>query len=1335
MRNNIKRTLAYEDPEQGRKLIGQDKITSFTEPVVILGDPGLGKSVLTQELGKQDGLQYFHAGTFVRCSFPSTPNDKSDRPIIDGLDQITSVAPGAAIEHILEQLARIGNPPFILSCREADWLGAADRVRIEDDYGVPPLLLHLQPFAHEDARNFLSQEFPDVDADGILDHLADHGIEALYGNPLTLRLFGEVAQVEGSLPESRVQLLDHACPVLLKEDNLRHHLPGSHAYEREKELLLASGAIFATQLLCGRTGVHIGPNTGTPDHWINIIDVTGLMFGHISREALKTRLFCAQGEGRFTHIHRVIAEYLGAMWLARCFEDGVSERRIFSLLRHREGVPTSLRGLHAWMAHFSDVLAKRCIAADPYGVLRYGDAEKISLGRARALLDALKQLSMDNPYFRSEDWGPHPAAGLMREELRDDILAIINAPDHAQLTGFLLEAMVGTEFALTLRTELEIILFARDRDYQERMRAAGAISSAISVYDRETFIHQLLEMNDGDSTRIAFYLLHEVGAGAVCEDTVLDTVLAYPGLDVKRDFISTSGEIWYPPGRLFRNFSVDNIPTFLDRFVERAGPLLEGAHHSARSFITDSVTHLTAQALDGDPEIHPERLWTWLGWMEERDSLDSDIREHLTRVFRENQVLRVVFLKHVLLTSCADNLWLAYDRLGEIGFGLVPTSDDLAAVLRSLGTRDAIDPDTWSDLLQLDRSPVVRDAAAEMANGDPELLSIFTKTSVEVVPEWRNREEQRRARAKAERQKTYKDHRDTLAANATDVAAGDFRFLVLPAAVYLNRSNVLPRHFCLDSEASPQERLKAVFGDTLSEQVLLGFIGVLGRNDLPSASKIAQARCENKHWHIEAPMICGVAEMIRQECPINSIDRDTLAAVYMAWRHARESNAVGPVDIGADLEAVLFKTEEDQENHFRASIEPQMGCNLEHIWELRRLANEPRFSALAGRLAIEWLRRYPALSPSTQRQLLICALNHATHEQVRALGADIRTSGHWDDETKTIWLLADYVVDFESHRHTLHAAATDNPDLIWTIRNHVRRRRRERLHRLSLDQLVFIVRAFGTHWPLAEPPVTTWMGRFNPWDASNFIRATIYEIASNPTPEATEALEYLITNHAPSYGDLMKHALALQCRARWDSEYTPPTPRHLMAVMRDEPPETIDDMRAFFADRIEDLQGRIRGSNTHMWEAYWVDGKPRNETFCRDRLIEHISRDLPVSIRFEPEMHMPDQKRVDIAAVRNTIGLPIEIKGQWHREVWNAAGDQLDANYTRDWRAEGRGVYIVLWFGDCPNKQLPRHPEGLGPPETPCHLKRLLIDRLPEARRPWIDVFVIDVGRPPSPPE
>ena len=83
-----------------------------------------------------------------------------------GLDEIASAEPGGSIDAVLRQLSKLDYPPFILSCREADWLGAADRVKIEQDYGVVPVLLRLQPFSYEDVLDFLTNEFPGIDADG-----------------------------------------------------------------------------------------------------------------------------------------------------------------------------------------------------------------------------------------------------------------------------------------------------------------------------------------------------------------------------------------------------------------------------------------------------------------------------------------------------------------------------------------------------------------------------------------------------------------------------------------------------------------------------------------------------------------------------------------------------------------------------------------------------------------------------------------------------------------------------------------------------------------------------------------------------------------------------------------------------------------------------------------------------------------------------------------------------------------------------------------------------------------------------------------------------------------
>lgn len=262
-----------------------------------------------------------------------------------------------------------------------------------------------------------------------------------------------------------------------------------------------------------------------------------------------------------------------------------------------------------------------------------------------------------------------------------------------------------------------------------------------------------------------------------------------------------------------------------------------------------------------------------------------------------------------------------------------------------------------------------------------------------------------------------------------------------------------------------------------------------------------------------------------------------------------------------------------------------------------------------------------------------------------------------------------------------------------------------------------------------EHPQGSSSGNTNPWDASDFIERAIHSIAGEASAEATDTLQRLLTSTVPTYRDTIRHALANQRKLRRDREYRPATIAQVYSVASNGLPETIDDMRAYFGDRVATVQARMHASNTDMWEAYWNGTKPRSENFCRNRLVEHISGQLPAAIRFEPEMHMPNQKRADIAAIRDMIGLPVEIKGQWHPQVWDAPLEQLVAKYSRDWHAEGRGVYIVIWFGDVPGKQLRRHPDGLAAPTTPQALRHMLIDRIPAAMRDLLDVYLVDVTR------
>ena len=1332
MANSIDRSLAYEDDERERRYIDQADIAAIDKPVVILGDPGLGKTVLAQALGALPGLTYCRASTFSRAARPETLVAEGERIIVDGLDEIASSTPGGAVDSVLGQLSRMGNPPFILTCREADWRGAADRIHIEDDYGVAPVLLHLQPFSNDDAYTFLSNEFPGINAADVLNHLESRSLDDFYRNPLTLRLLGEVAARTGQLPERRAELLDRACTVMLREENHRHQ-GDPHAHEAREDLLLAAGAIGATLVLCARSGMFTGAYPDTPGDLAHVAELARLPKATLAEDALKTRLFQAEDEHRFKPVHRVVAEYLGAKWLAACFEAGGSERRIFSLFRWGDGVPTSLRGLHAWLAHFNDRLAIRCIDADPYAVLRYGDAETIGLDQARALLAALKRLSEADPYFASEDWGRHPASGLMRPELEEEVLAVIGTPGrHTTLSIVLLSAMAGTELAEALGGTLAGIMFDSNRAYRERSTAADAIRASTTPPDWEGVIGKLTAQGDGDSTRLSCNLLKSVGANAVSPETAVDAVLVHLRLTGDHAPVAETTSIRDVDRRLFFDLDTASLAGILDRLAAQAKPCMGQADRWAKRQTAALVRRLVLRVLEAEPGTAPERVWGWLEWLDTARAYPGGEGERLTALFRRERALRAALLEHVLLTPCAKNAWMAAWRLHEAGLGLHPDDGDLPGLLRTLRARAGagpIDPDMWRDLLRLGRtqaglSEIVRETATDVANDDPALLEILDQMTRVHEPEWKMEYERRAAVEEAERQERFQAHRDRHIKRAREVTTGNIHDLAEPAGAYLGR------YLDFDDAASPVVRLHELLGDSLTDQALAGFVAVLGRDDLPTAAGVAELHTEEKCYVAEAPMVCGIAEMLRQGHPIDALDRGTLAAAYMAWQRAPESGAEGQIDIGPALEDVLFRDEHDVEVHYRASIEPQLARRVEHVYELYRLTHDERWAPLAGRLAAEWLQAYSNLSLTVATELFTCALDHAPRDMLDGLLSGWTMEDAPDRDTMLLWLSAAFVVEFERRRNDLEATAAAHHDLIWRIRDRLGEVHQWVMSHLAVPQLVFIVEAFGPHWKSVGPPVGGVWGDRHSWHAAEFIERTIQEIASRPTPEATEALQRLAGGPAETYSATARHALALQRRLRRDVEYTAPSLSDLRAVVTDGLPETIDDMRAYLVDYLDMLQGRMHASDTDMWEAYWTENGPRGEEYCRNRLVEHLSGVMSDAVRLAPEMRMPGRRRADFVALRNGIGLPVEIKGQWHRGVWNAASEQLDTYYAREWHAEGRGVYIVLWFGNVPGKGLPAHPQGLDRPETPRALREMLTDRVPEARRSQIDVFVLDISRP-----
>ncbi|MBL7233135.1 NACHT domain-containing protein [Komagataeibacter oboediens] len=1326
---DINRRLKREDPATHSSIIiDQAAILDLDGPVIILGDPGIGKSMLAQKIGQKAGFFYVRASSFVRNAQPERviPNGKC--LVIDGLDEIASAGDG--VDAILGQLSKLGHPRFILSSREVDWRGAADRIKIEDDYGRAPTILHLLAFNHNDATHFLRRSFPSVDAESVLTHLAHRGLDEIYKNPLTLRLIGEVAASDEALPTSRAQLLDRACQLLVQEDNPRHQ-DADRAHATSEKLLLAAGAYAATQILCDIAGLFNGPVSKTPGDCVHVRSIAAHLHAEAIEVALQTRLFEAESSQRFHLLHRVIAEYLGAKWLAHCFQSGMSERRLFSLFGQGHGVPTSLRGLHAWMAHFDDTLAEVCVAADPYAVLRYGDAETVPVHIARRLLGALASLSNRDPFFRAEDWGRHPASGLMRTELKDDILTLIGTPDqHMQLTLLLVEAMAGSKLTAMLEPELRAMMLDKARTYSVRHRAADALRVMRRIDNPAEAIEHLLAQGGEDDLRLAWDLLYDLGLDTVARDLAVRKFYAH--LDVTVSNAAQSDDKYVRlNGRSIEALTSTQLEELLDVVQNYGERMISKSGHWYKWQAVDLVHRAGLCALTTNPGMAAADIWRRLSWVGNTPYRKLESTKALTKWFSLHPAVRRAVQSYVVFDAGYEHIYRATDDLDYCGLDLKPNANEVIALIEEFGRRLG---DTATDLKMLEElvqlvprgnvnAATVRQAAAKIGNGAPKFMARLDEWSKQPVHKRQTEREAVDQEREAQRTADQQTLRDTLAKDLSSVDLGTPNLLHDAACIYLGKRTDLCSG--LSFGARPETRLTNVLGAELSERVMQGFMASCDRNDTPSARDIVEMRLDRKTYSVALVFVCGVVELLRRGLSVDHLTVEVREAAFMAVRRIRILHCI---DLTPLENAVLYD-DFTIERFFRTSIEPQLQRKKIDIEDLSFLDRDPRWRPLAGRLAVEWLERFPSLPTTVLEKLLDQATRHANPVELQSLARKFRSRRYFR-RTKLAWLALDFLVDFGATYDMLVKVAADNPDFLWCIRDRVSCRWGDEDQRLSVAQYQFIVERFSHAWPQTSHPQVGSNGNTNPWDATAIIENCGYAIGGDPSRDATTALEHLIAVVDPSYLDPLRHALALQLRVRRDSEFTPMSVEGFTAVVSGGLPSTIDDMRAFFGDRIIALDDRMHSTATDMWEAYWNGAKPRDENFCRNRLIEHISGQLPDAIRFVPEMYMPQQKRADIAAILGGIGLPVEIKGQWHPKVWTAPVEQLAARYLHDWHAEGRGAYIVLWFGDLPGKNLPVHPDGLARPKTPDDLRTMLIDRLPENLRDVIDVYVVDVSRP-----
>ena len=375
---------------------------------ILLGDPGLGKTVAFQEEAKQPHCCFVTARQLLSGEPNHPPLRQRKTLFIDGLDEMRMGDPRAALDNIVRKLRKLGKPSFRLSCRAGDWFGSIDERALTDvgstSTGQAPLILALTPLSENDVRQILKHNHPHtadyaLNPDQFISEARECELDFFLWNPLLLRILVKSVAADG-WPTSPSDVWKVATKSLAEESNEEHRgvsfgrSPPQLRPVPTTQVLNAAGLLSALLLISGKDGWTYA-DTNAPD----ILSLRQV------DETLETpnNLQCALASGLFTGtltsrtlVHRRVGEYLGARFLNLRMGDrhGPSIRRVLSLILGSDGKPLpDLRGLAAWLATLNREAWPTLMRADPLMVAFAGDTSTLDNDRRIELLENLLHCS------------------------------------------------------------------------------------------------------------------------------------------------------------------------------------------------------------------------------------------------------------------------------------------------------------------------------------------------------------------------------------------------------------------------------------------------------------------------------------------------------------------------------------------------------------------------------------------------------------------------------------------------------------------------------------------------------------------------------------------------------------------------------------------------------------------------------------------------------------------------------------------------------------------------------------------------------------------------------
>jgi hypothetical protein len=1265
---------------------------------VLLGDPGAGKTEAFKREAEESGCEPpINARDFATFEFTAKYQGKT--LFIDALDEMRAYGGDGwtALAQVSKRLEELGCPRFRLSCREADWLGESDSATLKR---VSPnvVALHLDPLTDNDVIEILRHQSVPAPEEFVC-KAGEHRLSELLRNPQILNLL--VKAVGGNeRPQSRKDIYEMACRQLVREESRAHRNAKREKHHSPEVLLDAAGYLCAIHLLAGIAGFALDEETSDSQHcyWKELTAHDLPLLG-----ALKTNLFQKDGEEQRIPIHRSVAEYLGARYLAAQVENhGLPFGRILALITGEDGgMAPDLRGLAAWLSVHCRTGRPTLIERDPLGVVLYGDVRNFVVDDKQLVLATLKTETQHSSLF-PDDWSSSSFGALGTMNMEQTFMEILSSPsrdesDQRRL-DYVLDAIRYGEPMTALTDLMEIIV--RDASYWPRIR--------------DNAVQALMHVVPDDNSKL-LKLAEDIRVGAVedREDELLGALLRklYPtGISPAHilDYL-------HPPkndsliGSYFMLWIHDlpeitpdsDLPLLLDQLAQR--------HKDLRKMLREHQLNKMAGELlirglmeHGDA-ITDERLYDWIG-------VGLDEYEH-TRLEGE----------HAKYTAN----WFAvrpsrYKAMIERGASLCAGQENVPYCMSRCEMRLPGSPPAEIGIWYLEKAAAERQSefaqyyfkqavymlireGGQQGLTPPALEFIESWASAypifqpwlewfisSPVGEWQQEQAIKGRERKGEQQKRKNELVKYYRQHLTAIRDGSAHPHIL--------HDLAQAYSGLIYEAkgeTPRERLEVFLGgdSELVEAAYAGFRHILDRNDLPTVSEIVDLELKGKMHYIRSACLVGMDELY-QSAPSTAVQLDdAVLSRLLAFRFS--------YNVGNDPAWIVALIQERPALVAEVLLVyalPMLRAGKEHVSELYPLAYNDSYSGVAPIALPQLLEGFPLRARKQQLRdaldpLLKGALHYLDKKAFASIVARKLKLGSMDAAQRVYWLACGLIIEPAAYTAKLYQyigkSKPRRSQLAGFLHNH--QERGLPYGTLPEATLALLVELLAPDCSPERPRGGGWVSPA--MQTADLVRAFINRLGGNPSEAATHELDHLLNlPKLAHWHNYLRHALHDQRIARRKATFRRLSVEEVSRTLANLQPASAADLAALTLDHLQDIALKIRDGSTNDYKQYWKYGdeskkldKPRLENDCRDTLLSVLQERFGKhGVDAQREGNYADDKRADIRVSfggTNGFNVPIEIKKDGHDDLWRAIHEQLIPKYVRDPGADGHGIFLVFWFG------------------------------------------------------